>query len=231
MPEIGIPVIVLLSLGSAALAMAGFVAVRRFSKPLDLDEHQTFIDAMCNIVGTLVSILLGLLVASALDNYQSLEQTIDLEANAVAEIFRLSRGLPDPLQGQVQTLCERYSQEVVHKEWPTMASGKPNAEVFVTYTKIVDAIVRYKPIDQGQSNVQTCLLQSVATNRRLQAHSHPCPDQLKRQNTDAFAYYLRRHRYAFYLPVCQTCDGIASGVNRLRCGRIGWQHQSGLPAQ
>ena len=157
----GFPIIALLSLGSAILAMVGFYAVRKFSKPIDLNEHQTFIDAMFNIVGTLVSILLGLLVASALDTYQNLEQTVDLEANAVAEIFRLSHGLPDPLQGDLQTLCEKYCNDVVHLEWPSMAKGVPDRQTFVTFTKITDDVVRFKPTDNGQTNIQASLLQSI----------------------------------------------------------------------
>jgi hypothetical protein len=157
----GIPAIVLFSIGSALLAMLGFIAVRKLSKPINLDEHQTFLDAMCNIVGTLVSILLGLLVAASLDTYQALETTIDLEANAAAEIFKLSRGLPDPLQGQVQTLCERYCQEVVNIEWPAMAKGQASHEAFKTGAELTDAIVTFKPSTNGETNIQASLLQSV----------------------------------------------------------------------
>ncbi|MBS1989970.1 MAG: DUF4239 domain-containing protein [Cyanobacteria bacterium SZAS LIN-3] len=157
----GIPVVILLSLGAAVVAMVAFVAVRKLSKPINIDEHQTFIDAMFNIVGTLVSILLGLLVASALDNYQSLEQTIDLEANAASEIFRLSRGLPSDVHDRVQILCQKYCQDVVDKEWPEMARGKISTDVFVTYAKLTETIVKFKPHDDGETNVQASLLQSV----------------------------------------------------------------------
>jgi hypothetical protein len=163
MPTTGIPAIVLFTLGSAVLAMIGFVAVRKLSKPINLDEHQTFLDAMCNIVGTLVSILLGLLVAASLDTYQTLEQTIDQEANSAAEVFKLSRGLPNPLQGQVQTLCERYCQEVVNIEWPCMAKGLPSLVVFKTSALLTDEIVRFKPANDGETNIQASLLQSVET--------------------------------------------------------------------
>jgi hypothetical protein len=161
MPPIGIPIIVLLSLGAAVLAMIGFAAVRKFSKPIDLVEHQTFLDAMCNIVGTLVSILLGLLVASALDTYQSLERTVDVEADAVAQIFRFSRGLPDPLQGEMQTLCEQYCDEIIRVEWPSLAKGVPSRKTFITFTQITDDVVRFKPADNGQTNVQASLLQAI----------------------------------------------------------------------
>jgi len=161
MQSTGIPIVLLLSLGSAVLAMIGFVAVRKLSKPINLEEHQTFLDAMCNIVGTLVSILLGLLVASALDTYQGLEQTVDQEANCASEIFRLSRGLPEPTHDTVQGYCHRYCQDVVDKEWPEMAKGKIDMDVFITYAKLTETIVKFKPHDDGESNIQASLLQSV----------------------------------------------------------------------
>jgi len=161
MQSTGIPVVVLLSLGSAVVAMIGFVAVRKLSKPINLDEHQTFLDAMFNIVGTLVSILLGLLVASALDTYQSLEQTIDQEANGASEIFRVSRGLPEPTHDTVQTYCQRYCQEVVDKEWPQMAKGTISTDAFITYAKLTETVVKFKPHDDGETNIQASLLQSV----------------------------------------------------------------------
>jgi len=161
MQSTGIPIVLLLSLGSAVLAMIGFVAVRKLSKPINLEAHQTFLDAMCNIVGTLVSILLGLLVASALDTYQALEQTIDQEANNASEIFRLSRGLPEPTHDTVMYYCQRYCQGVVDKEWAEMAKGKIDMDVFMTYAKLTETIVKFKPHDDGESNIQASLLQSV----------------------------------------------------------------------
>ena len=84
----GIPSIFVFSAGAAIFAVVGFMLVHRVIKPIDLDEHQQFLDAMLNIVGTLVSILLGLLVAAALDHYQSLVESVDSEASNVAAVFR-----------------------------------------------------------------------------------------------------------------------------------------------
>ena len=164
---------------------------------------------MCNIVGTLVSILLGLLVASALDTYQNLEQTIDTESNAVAEIFRLSRGLPDPLQGQVQTLCERYCQDVVSDEWPSMAKGQPSRTVFLTFTKITDCIVQYKPQDNGQTNIQASLLQSIVQIGDCRRSRILALNNTKSPDSAAAACDLRCDRDAFHLSLCQTRLGSA----------------------
>src|SRR5437667_5934218 len=108
-----IPSIFLLSAGAAIIAVVGFFIVHRILKPIDLTEHQSFLDAMLSIVGTLVSILLGLLVAAALDHYRSLEQSVDTEAASVAQVFRLTIGLPEEAQRKIRQICVDYSNGVV----------------------------------------------------------------------------------------------------------------------
>ena len=42
-----------------------------------------------------------------------------------------------------------------------MANGKPSLEVFKTAAELTDAIVRFKPANDGETNIQASLLQSV----------------------------------------------------------------------
>jgi hypothetical protein len=158
----GFPSIFLFSGGAAIVAVLGFLIVHRLVKPIDLDEHQRFLDAMLNIVGTLVSILLGLLVAAALDHYQSLDESIDSEAANVFEIVRLTTGLPAETQKQLRDICVDYSRQVVEDEWPAMAQkGEPSQKVMVTYARMVVTIVKFKPGNEGESNLHQALVSSV----------------------------------------------------------------------
>lgn len=159
----GLPIVLVVCLGSAILAMAGFTLTRKLLKGVDVSEHQTFLDAMFNIVGTLVSLILGLLVASALDQYQNLERAVDNEAAAVSEVYRFSRGLQEPARGQIQGLCERYCQLVISDEWPALAEGKVSQAVFETFCLLNDEVVLIKPTHDGESNLQACMLESLDT--------------------------------------------------------------------
>jgi len=165
----GLPIILVICLGSAILAVAGFSVSRKLMKPLDMNEHQQFLDAMFGIVGTLVSLILGLLVAAALDHYQNLEGVVDAEASGVAEIFRFSRGMPQPTRGKIQALCGHYVNLVVNEEWPAMAKGTVCPELLYTLLQLNDEIVKIHPQHDGESNLQAAMLQSldtVATGRR-----------------------------------------------------------------
>ena len=156
-----IPSIFLYSAGAAVFAVVGFFIVHRLFKPIDLVEHQQFLDAMLNIVGTLVSILLGLLVAAALDRYQALDDSVDNEAANVSEIFRMTAGLPLDMQVKLRKLCASYGDAVVNDEWPLMATGKNSEKVLLTYADMVATIASYQPDTDGESNIHQSLITSV----------------------------------------------------------------------
>jgi len=166
---ITVPSIYIWSAGSALLALGGMLVAHRLVKPIDLNKHQAGLDATLNIVGTLVSILLGLLVAACLGNYQNLEAGVDAEAAAVIEIARLSFGLPPDKERELAQTCLDYSELVATDEWPLMAKGDKSERVQETYVKMLKLIVMFKPKDDGETNLQAAMLtamQSVGDYRR-----------------------------------------------------------------
>jgi Protein of unknown function (DUF4239) len=70
------------------------------------------------------AVLLALVVITVWEEYQSASETVEQEANSVAEIFLLGYELPEPEGTHLQQLARSYAEEVVHKEWPLMAQGK-----------------------------------------------------------------------------------------------------------
>lgn len=158
-----IPSFVILTAGAALVGLIGFLIVHRVIKPINLEEHQSFLDAMLNIVGTLVSILLGLLVAAALDHYQNLEHTIDNEAANVIQLCRLSSGLPKEACSNIRALAVQYCNEVIDDEWPAMAKGEGSLKVTFTNIRLVNEIVRFKPSNDAETNLHASMLASMQT--------------------------------------------------------------------
>jgi hypothetical protein len=151
------------SAGSALAALGGMLIAHRLIKPIDLEKHQPFLDATLNIVGTLVSILLGLLVAASLSNYQTLEGDVEAEATSVAEVGRLSFGLPADKQREILQLCLEYCDEVANAEWPEMEAGRVSPHTYTTYLKLLKTIVTYNPTTNGQTNLHNAMLTAVQT--------------------------------------------------------------------
>jgi hypothetical protein len=158
-----IPAIYLWSAGSALFALTGMLIASKIVKPIDLDIHQPCLDATLNIVGTLVSILLGLLVAASLNTYQTLAEDVDAEAASVAGICRLSFGLSVETREQLLRLAFNYCEQVIDDEWPAMSEGKTSIKVLDTYANLLKAIVTMNPENNRETNIQSALITSVQT--------------------------------------------------------------------
>jgi hypothetical protein len=158
-----VPSIFIWSAGSALAALGGMIIAHRLVKPIDLEKHQPFLDATLNIVGTLVSILLGLLVAASLNNYQTLEGDVEAEATSVAEVGRLSFGLPTEKQHEIMQQCLDYCDQVANVEWPDMEIGRVNIQTYSVYLKLLKTIVTYNPTTNGQTNIHNAMLSAVQT--------------------------------------------------------------------
>ena len=89
--------------GSVCLAIVGMHASRRAFKPINIKANTDILAATVTIVGTLVSVVLGLLVSGSVDQYKQLENSVDSEAAAVADVFRDSCALPKNTANQIQT--------------------------------------------------------------------------------------------------------------------------------
>lgn len=112
-----IPVLSLWFAGSILVAVLGFLVTTKWLKPVDMSKHEGFLNATLTIVGTLVSILLGLLVANSIEYYDSVEANATSEATCVSEIFKLATALPDQPKNAIQDSCLRYNKSVLNKEW------------------------------------------------------------------------------------------------------------------
>lgn len=155
------PSIYVWSAGAALIAVIGMLIAHRIVKPVNLQENQPALDATLNIVGTLVSILLGLLVAASLSNYQNLETAVDSEAMSISEVCRLAFGLPEKVRASLLQGCLNYCDHVVKDEWPAMKNNQTSPEVLENYVNVLKESIGFKPSNDGETNIQAALITSV----------------------------------------------------------------------
>lgn len=155
--------------GSASIALLGLWVSKKAIKPIDLDKYGDLMLATVTIVGTLVSILLGLLVSESVGQYRALQSSVGAEANCIGDVFRLSRGLPGPAGDQLRALCIDYCEQVINDDWPAMRQGKASNIVSATYLNLSDTIVTFRPNNSGEATVQQAL---VAAASRAAEHRH-----------------------------------------------------------
>ena len=157
-------------IAASIVAISCFYLLKKYRQRANISEDQNFLDAMLSIVGTLVSIVIGLLVAFALDHYQSIEQSVDTEAANVSQIYRVTAGLPVEARRSIRALCDDYNKDMIENEWPAMQEGNLSQTAFPIYARMMTSIARFRPSNDGESNVHAALItscQEVGNGRRM----------------------------------------------------------------
>ncbi len=166
-----LPIAVALTALCTCVAIAAQMFIKRTVHHDVLEEHTGIVDPLLGVVGTLFSVLLGFLVAGAMDRYHDTVTTVDLEANSVADVFRISRGLKHDDRIRLRGLCREYTDVVLFTEWQMMEHQKTSPQAQDVYQKMWEAVLSIEPGDDMRiSNMQNSLLTSMeqlGENRRL----------------------------------------------------------------
>ena len=84
-------------------------------------EHNDQIGWQLTALGTTYAVILGFMLYAVWTTFGVAEVNVDLEANAVVNVYRLSAGLPEPQRGTLQSLARSYADAAIHEDWPQMA--------------------------------------------------------------------------------------------------------------
>ena len=114
-----------LVVGTVCLAaLAGLELVQRLVPVDSRRPHNDVAGFIYAALGVIYAVLLALVVIAVWEEYQTASETVEQEANALAEIFWLAHRLPEPEGTHLQELSRSYAEEVVHKEWTLMEQGE-----------------------------------------------------------------------------------------------------------
>jgi hypothetical protein len=119
---------VLVVIGVCLAAGAGLELVQRLVPAEKREQHNDVAGFLYAVVGIVYAVLLALLVIAVWEQYQKANETVESEANAVAEIAWLAHRLPEPEHHVLQEDARSYAQEVVDVEWPRMEQGLGGAQ-------------------------------------------------------------------------------------------------------
>jgi hypothetical protein len=110
--------------GICLLSFGGLELVERLVSAETRQQHNDVAGFIYAALGVIYAVLLALVVIAVWEQFQAADETVEQEANALAEIFWLAHRLPEPEGSHIQELCRAYAEEVVHKEWPLMEQGQ-----------------------------------------------------------------------------------------------------------
>jgi hypothetical protein len=98
--------------------------VQRLVSAESRQRHNDVAGFIYAALGVIYAVLVALVVIAVWEEYQAASETVEQEANAVAEIFWLGHRLPEPEGTHLQELARSYAHEVVDNEWPLMEQGQ-----------------------------------------------------------------------------------------------------------
>jgi hypothetical protein len=110
--------------GTCLVALAGLEVVQRLVPATSRQRHNDVAGFIYAALGVIYAVLLALVVIAVWEEYDAASETVEQEANALAEIFWLAHRLPEPEGPHIQELARSYAEEVVHKEYPLMEQGE-----------------------------------------------------------------------------------------------------------
>src|SRR5262245_63803889 len=96
---------------------------RRLTTRLSLPNNPTALGSAQSAIGTMTSILMGLVIVSLWADFRTARGTVSAEAAEIRSLVREASLLPPGSRDPLLVRLQQYVDAVVHEEWPAMASG------------------------------------------------------------------------------------------------------------
>jgi hypothetical protein len=123
----------------AAIAVLGFQLFLRY-RPRSRDEAYNDVHGVYfSMVGLLYAILLAFVVVVAWEQFNAAENSTHTEVTRLSNLLRDAQPLPDEHRIRIQTAILTYMQNVVDREYDTMADGKEDTQTRAAYREIWNA--------------------------------------------------------------------------------------------
>ena len=136
--------------------------VQRVVKHEKLSPHNAVTGVVLTVIGTLYAVILGFVVVVVWQGYTTASDVVSSEANALAKVYRLARGVPEPARSTIRRNISDYAQTVLTKEWPRMAStGESDRQAGAIAQGIANEVVNLEPATNAQTNLQAAMLAAL----------------------------------------------------------------------
>src|ERR1700744_6040727 len=113
-------VILIVTLAASLLFM---VLLNRLWTQEKRSVNNDLIGWQLTIVRNTYAVILGFMLYTVWTAYGEAQINVDLEANALRDLYRSADGLPEPQRTQLKHEARAYAAAVIDHDWPQMAEG------------------------------------------------------------------------------------------------------------
>lgn len=146
---------------SATLAAIFSLVYRRLTRRND-DFFNDVAGSIFQVVGTLYAVLLGLIVVDTMNSMTEIRQTIEHEANGIANVFILSEGLPAQEGKELKLLSKNYVESVIDEEWAAMRNCSMSKNASATIVKMWDTALATDSPKQAHMDIRSKILDQLS---------------------------------------------------------------------
>ena len=148
--------------GAIGFSALGVWLARRFSKDGRLKRHHEVAGYMLSIVGTLYSVLLGLVVVDTQSKYQEAREMTQREADSALDLFHLAYTAPKEVRTKLHGQLRSYMRTVIDDEWPSiLRTGAFNENAKRPFRDIWWTLTQYEPQTGREQNAYQNLLDEM----------------------------------------------------------------------
>jgi hypothetical protein len=144
-----------------AASIGGLLLVQRAVPANRRQEHNDVAGFMYAVLGVAYAVLLGLMVVAVWQDYETAQASATREANDVATVFWLARGLPQPEARHTQELARSYARVVAEEEWPLMGRGEESSKAWGLLDDLRGSVVALQPTTTTQGMLYDNEVQAV----------------------------------------------------------------------
>lgn len=157
--------------GTIALSLIVYIAARWFTRKDQPGRHPEMANAMVARIGALHGLILALVFAQEMSQYQRLEAQTATEASAIADVYN-DAARYDPIQlAPLQQTIVGYVRDVVELEWPALGGGKGlNDDAWLKWELAYATVLDLEPTSPRQTSLRDHMIDQlhvIATARNL----------------------------------------------------------------
>lgn len=141
---------ILLVIVLPAVAVAGGLLVRRAVGAEVLARHNDVAGFIYAVIGVVYAVLLGFSALIVWEQFRKAQEGAEMEANALADLYRDAQVFPAEVRGQLETRLREYARLVVEDEWPAMAAGESSPRTWDAYNLIWRTYHEFTPQNDHQ---------------------------------------------------------------------------------
>jgi len=171
----------LIVVGAVGISLAALACFHRFVPAEVRRAHNDVAGFILAIVGVIYAVLLAFIAVSTWEDFNKAQDSAELEADMVANLYADSDGLPPELAFFIQQRLREYTRIVVDKEWPAQRTGRTDTEGWKPLYQLNATIAKFRSAEGTTPAVDSEILHTAndlyrARRDRLEASTSKIPD-------------------------------------------------------